>query len=112
MCMEELLKALHEIKGVKSIKRQSGPVIKVNLFSRKIPNSEAHQISGDLRKISQKLRNELEDARKNNVIDSWEWIVKPQKKYTETSLGKDKITDRKDKGHKPAYYRISIEEVS
>lgn len=107
--MEQLIKNLRELEGVKNVKHQSGPVLKVNLFSREIPNSEAEQIRGDLRKLSQKLRNQLEQARKDGDIDSWEWIVKPEKQYTETSLGRDSITDRKDKGHKPAYYRIAIE---
>lgn len=107
--MKELIQELNEIKGVKNVKKQSGPVLKVNLFGRPVPNSEAVEIKGDLRKISQKLRNCLEEARKEKKISSWEWIIKPEKKYTETSLGRDSITDRKDKGHKPGYYRIAIE---
>lgn len=107
--MEELIENLRSVEGVKNVKKQSGPVLRINLFSRELPNSEAEVIRGDLRKTGQQLRNALEEARKDGTISSWEWIVKPQKKYTETSLGKGKISDRKDKGHKPAYYRVNIE---
>nr|ADE29235.1 hypothetical protein [uncultured virus] len=107
--MKQLIEDLRQVEGVKNVKKQSGPVLKINLFSRELPNSEAEIIRGDLRKTGQQLRNVLEDARKDNGINTWEWIVKPQKKYAETSLGKGKLTDRKDKGHKPAYYRVNIE---
>lgn len=107
--MEELIDDLRAIEGVKSVKRESGPVLKIDLFSREVPGSESEKISGDLRKISQKIRNSLENASSEGVFTGWEWIVKPEKKYQETSLGRRKVSDRKAKGHEPAYYRVSIE---
>lgn len=107
--MKQLIKNLRKIEGVKNVKKQSGPVLKINLFSQEIPRSEAKIIRGNLRKTGQKIRNTLEEARKNGDLSSWEWIVKPKKQYNETSLGKGKISDRKDKGHKPAYYRVNVE---
>ncbi len=108
--MKQLISEIREIQGVKNVKKQSGPVLKVNLFGRPVPNSEAVEIKGDLRKISQKLRNQLDQAQENSEITSWEWIVKPQKKYTDSSPRDLNVSDRKDKGHKPGYYRINIEE--
>ncbi len=108
--MQELIQELRDIQGVKNVKKQSGPVLKVNLFGRPVPNSEAVEIKGDLRKISQKLRNQLDQAQEKGEISSWEWIVKPEKKYTDSSPRDLKVSDRKDKGHKPAYYRVAIEE--
>lgn len=107
--MEELINELSSIEGVKNIKKYNQKVLEINLFSREIPGSEAEEIRGDLRKISQNIRNILEKHRKKGKIQNWEWMNKPEKQYTETQLGKRKIKDRKDKGHKPAYYRITIE---
>jgi len=36
MDMENLIKNLREIRGVKSVKKQSGPVLRIDLFSREI----------------------------------------------------------------------------
>ncbi|MFQ3308415.1 MAG: hypothetical protein ACI977_000650 [Candidatus Nanohaloarchaea archaeon] len=107
--MKQLIKELREVEGVKNVKKQSGPVLRVNLFSREIRGTEAEKIPGDLRKISQQIRNCFEDARKDGELISWEWIVKPEKKYTETSLSKGGVTDRKDKGYRPSYYRVAVE---
>jgi len=108
--MKELITELREVEGVKNVKKQSGPVLRVNLFGKELPNSESKIIHGDLQKISQKLRNILEEFRKSEEISSWQWIVRPEKRYNETQLGKGKVTHRKDKGHRPGYYRISIED--
>ena len=106
--MQEVIEELRSIEGVKNVRRQSGPVLKIELFSREIPGSEAVEIRGDLRTISQKIVNSLDEASSNEVFDSWEWIVRPEKKYQETSLGRRKVSDRKDKGHRPGYYRVSV----
>ncbi|QGA80490.1 hypothetical protein [Candidatus Nanohalobium constans] len=106
--MEHLINELSGIKGVKNVKKYNQKVLEVNLFSREVPGSEAEEISGDLRKISQNIRNTLEEHRKKGKIQNWEWMNKPEKQYEETRLGTDKIKDRKEKGHKPAYYRISV----
>lgn len=99
---------LRGIDGVKAVRRQSGPVLRIELFSREIPGSEAVEIRGDLRSISQSIAGVLDDASNNSVFNSWEWIVRPEKKYQETSLGSGSVSDRKDKGHRPGYYRVSI----
>lgn len=107
--MQQLIQKLSGIEGVKNVKKYNQRVLEINLFSREIPGSEAEEIRGDLRKISQNIRNTLEKSRKQSRIQNWEWINKPEKQYEETQLGKRKVKDRKDKGHKPAYYRVSIE---
>ena len=106
--MREVIDDLRNIDGVKNVRRQSGPVFKVELFSREISGSEAVEIRGDLRSISQRIVSVLDEASKEGVFDSWEWIVRPEKKYQETSLGRGSVSDRKDKGHRPGYYRVSI----
>lgn len=107
--MEDLIKNLRNVEGVKSVKVQTGPVLKIDLFSKPILGSEVVEIRGDLRKISQKIRSRIDKASKKGEFKGWEWIVKPEKKYQETSLGTDKVSDRKSKGHKPGYYRVSIQ---
>lgn len=107
--MEEVIEELRGIDGVKNVRRQSGPVLKVELFSREIPDSEAVDILGDLRSISQSIVNTLDEARSDGEFESWEWVQKPEKQYQETSLGRNSsVFDRKDKGHRPGYYRVSI----
>lgn len=106
--MKDLIQSLRELESVKAVRKQSGPVLKVELFHREIKGSEAVEIRGDMRKISQQVRSCLETAKKEDEIEGWGWIVKPEKKYQETSLGRGKVSDRKSKGHKPGYYRISI----
>lgn len=107
--MEQLIKDLREIDGVKAVRRQSGPVLKIELFHQEIPNSEAVKIQGDLRSISQNIVNTLNEARNEEVFESWEWVRKPEKKYQETSLGQNRsVSDRKAKGHRPGFYRVSI----
>lgn len=108
--MKDLIQKLIEIQGVKNVKRQSGPVLRINLFSREIKGSEASEIKGNLRKITPKIKSTLDEGRKNGAFKAWEWIVRPEKKYQETSLGRDSVSDRKTKGHKPDYYRVSIQE--
>jgi len=108
--MQDLISTINEIKGVKNVKKRSGPTLKINLYSREIPSREAEKIRGDLRKISQKIRDRLEKAREKSVINGWNWIQKPEKKYDETGIRTEKISDRKEVGHKPPFYTISIKE--
>jgi hypothetical protein len=108
--MEHLIEDLLELDSVKSVKRQSGPVLKIELFCREIPNSELVEIKGDLRKTTPRIRSILEDNKKGGEISGWNWVVRPEKKYSETSLGRLKISDRKAKGHRPGHYRVSIKE--
>jgi hypothetical protein len=107
--MEDLIQDLLEIDGVKNVKRHGGPVLRINLFSREIPGSEAEEIRVDLRKVTPKIKSCLDDARQNGDISGWEWIVRPEKQYQETSLGRSKVSDRKAKGYDPSYYRVSID---
>ena len=109
--MRQLIGNLRSIDGVKAVRKQSGPVLKIELFHREIRNSEAVEIKGNLRSISQNIVNVLDDARSEEVFKSWEWIRKPKKQYQETSLGRNRaVSDRKVKGHKPGFYRVSIQE--
>ena len=107
--MKELIQTLRNIEAVKAVRNQSG-VLKIELFSREIPDSEAVEIRGNLRSITPKVRAALKEVSKEGEIGGWEWIVRPEKKYQSTSLGKDKVSDRKSKGHKPGFYRVSVEE--
>lgn len=108
--MQDLIEEINDVQGVKSVKRRSGPTLKVNLYSREIPGREAEELQGDLRKISPKIRHRLEQAREKSLIDGWNWIQKPEKKYDETGIRTEKISDRREVGHKPPFYTISIEE--
>lgn len=108
--MKKLIEDLLEIEGIKGVKRQSGPVLKLELFSREIKGSEASEIMGDLRKITPKIRSALKNGKEKGYISGWEWIIRPEKKYQTTSLGKKSLSDRKSKGHKPDYYRVSIQD--
>lgn len=108
--MQDLIEEINDVQGVKSVKRRSGPTLKVNLYSREIPGREAEELQGDLRKISPKIRQRLEQAREKSLIDGWNWIQKPEKKYDETGIRTEKISDRREVGHKPPFYTISIEE--
>ena len=89
--MKNTIQELRDIKGVKNVKKQSGPVLKINLFSRKIKGSEVEEIKGDLRKISQSIKNTLDEAKTTDEFNGWEWIVKPEKKYSETRLGRSRV---------------------
>ena len=53
--MEKVIEDLRSIDGVKNVRRQSGPVLRIELFSREIPGSEAVEIRGDLRCSSQRI---------------------------------------------------------
>jgi len=108
--MEELLNQLREIKGVKTVKKRSGPTLRINLFSREVPNAEAEKIMGNLKSISQNIRNTLDKARKNSEIKNWNWIQKPEKKYRETRVKTEKVNDRKPVGYEPSYYTVSVQE--
>ena len=101
---------MNELDSVKAVRRESGPVLKIELFSRPIKNSDAVKIKGDLRTVTPKIKSRLDNARDSGEISGWQWIVRPKKKYQKTSLGIDKVSDRKDKGHKPGFYRVSIRE--
>jgi hypothetical protein len=107
--MRELIQEISEIKGVQNVKKKGGPVLKINLHSREQPRKDTEKLMGDLRKISPKIRNALEDARKNGEIKNWNWTRKPEKKYSETGVGTEKIQDRKPVGHEPAYYLVSVQ---
>lgn len=107
--MKDLIQELSEIKGVQNVKRKGGPVLEINLHSREKPLKEVKELAGDLRKISQKISNRLEDARKDGEISGWNHIQKPEKKYSETNIDMEKVSDRKPLGHEPDYYRISIQ---
>ena len=106
--MEQLIQKLSKLSSVKAVRRESGPVLKIELFSRPLKHSEAVEIKGDLRSITPKIRSKLDEARDSGEISSWQWIVRPKKQYQETKLGRDKVTDRKDGGHKPGFYRVDV----
>lgn len=104
--MKQLPEKIQGIKGVKNV-RKNGAGLKIELFTDKVRGADAEKIKGDLRKISQKLRSKLEQARQNGEIKSWEWNIRPQKKYQDAGIGG--VTDRKEKGHDPAYYSVTVE---
>ena len=103
--MEQLIEELNEIKGVHNVKKKSKLVLKINLHSREIPGQEAEKIIGDLRKISPKISKSLDNS---TEIKGWNWTRKPEKKYSETGVGTQKIKDRKSIGHDPSYYMITV----
>lgn len=103
--MQQLIQELNDIKGVRNVKKKNEVSLKINLHSREIPGQDAEKLMGNLRKISPKIRNILEDSEE---IKGWNWTRKPEKKYSETSIKTEKITDRKPVGHEPSYYMISV----
>ena len=107
--MEKLLANLRDIKGVKAVKKRSGPTLKIKLYSKEIPDTEAGKIMGDLRSISQQISNTLTESKEKREINAWNWIQKPEKKYRKTSVKTEKVTDRKATGHEPTYYTASIQ---
>lgn len=107
--MNSLTENLLSIESVKAVKRQGENVFKLELFTRDIPNSENVEIKGDLREVAPKIRSVLENARESGEIDGWSWIEKPEKRYQSRSLGTD-VSDRKEKGYRPGYYLVSIDQ--
>lgn len=104
---QKLLKELREVEGVKNVKQRSD-TLKINLFSRPIPGGETKEIRGDLRSISQRIGNILDNLRSRNDIERWEWIQKPEKKYLENSVTEN-VSDRKPKGYNRTYYTVAVE---
>ena len=105
--MDELIVKLRKIEGVKAVRKFSGS-LRVELFSRPIPGSENVEISGDLRKISQQLRKVFEEARDSGAINGWNWTVKPEKEYKDSSPVEG-VSDRSSKGYDRGFYRISYQ---
>jgi hypothetical protein len=104
--MDEVVKELRGLEGVKAVRRFSGS-LRVELFSRPVSGTEMVEIEGDLRKISQGIRQVLEDARTDGVLEGWEWVVKPEKKYRDSSPVEG-VSDRSSKGYDRGFYRISF----
>jgi hypothetical protein len=102
--MEEIVQELKEIEGIKSVRTQGENVLKIKPFSRERKGQEEEKIMGDLRKITPKISNTLDRI---DSVDSWEWNVRPKKRYAETGIS-DSVNDRKPKGHKPAHYLVTI----
>lgn len=96
-----LVEKLRSIQGVKSVEKRKSE-IRINPFKRPVEGSEASKIMGDLSSITPQIRHVLDSE-----LDNWEWITRPQKRYSETEIGN--VTDRKAKGHRPDYYTVSIE---
>lgn len=105
--MNDRFDGLRELDYVKNVKERDSS-IKINLFTRDVGDSDIKEIKGDLRSTGQNISAELDRLKKEGEIKGWKWMEKPEKKYQETSLGRDKIADRKPKGHKPGYYRVFI----
>ena len=105
--MEELLKQLREVEGVKAVKRRSR-TLRIELFAREKPN-DIWEIRGNLRKTGQQIRRRMDEAKENGLIDGWNWIQKPEKKYEDTPIETEKVSDRKPRGHRPPYYTVSIQ---
>lgn len=105
--MDELIQDIRDIEGVKAVRKFSGS-LRIELFSRPIPGSENVEISGDLRKISQQLRKVFEEAREAGTIDGWNWTVKPEKEYSDSSPV-DGVSDRSSKGYDRGFYRVSYQ---
>lgn len=104
--MDEVITELRHLEGVKAVRRFSGS-LRVELFSRPVSGTDMVEIDGDLRKISQSIRQVLENGRADGVLDSWEWIVRPEKKYRDSSPV-DGVSDRSSKGYDRGFYRISF----
>jgi len=103
--MESVIEKLNSIKGIKNVRKLGANQLEINLFSEKVPGREAEKISGNLKKISQKISSKLSEQ---SGIQNWEWVQKPSNVYDETPVKTEKVSDRKKVGHKPAKYLIFI----
>lgn len=99
---------IRELDYVKNVKNMSDSTIKINLFTRDIGSPDLVEIKGDLRSIGQNISSELNSLKNDGEISGWKWMEKPEKKYQETKLGRDAVSDRKSRGHKPGYYRVFV----
>lgn len=95
----QVIDELNEVEGVKNVRKRKKQ-LRIELFTQEV--GEASKIQGDLSSITQKIRYILEEN-----LDQWEWIVRPEKQYSETEIGG--VTDRKPKGYDPDYYAVSLE---
>ena len=102
--MKELTTKIRDIEGIKSVRPQGEKLLKIKPFSKELKGQEEVKIMEDLRKITPKISNVLDSA---ESVDSWEWNVRPKKRYAETGIS-DSVSDRKAKGHKPSYYLVTI----
>ena len=107
----EDLEDLRQVDGVKYVKRKSGGILRIDLFSREIPGREAEDIQCDLRKTSQRLFSRLDNAVKSGEINGWSWVEKPQKQYRDRSPNGFQVSDRQGAGHKPSHYTVNLEGV-
>ena len=103
--MKELLKKLHGLDGVKSIDRHGEKVIEINLYSREIKRNQLYEIRADLRKISRKIKNVLDEN-----TGSWNWNQKPEKKYRQEGP-ETGVNDRKALGHDRDSYTVTVEKL-
>ena len=102
--MKDIVQKLTEIEGIKTVRPKGESVLKIKPFSRERKGQDAEKIVGDLRKITPKISNTLDSM---DSIDSWEWNVRPKKRYAETGVS-DSVNDRKAKGHRPAHYIVTV----
>jgi len=93
-------------EGIKSVKNRRD-TLKINLYTRE--KGDVYEIRGDLRKISQKIRHKLDEARSKSEIDGWNWVQKPEKQYRSKGPDIGNINDRQPIGHKPPFYTVSIQ---
>lgn len=103
--MKKLIQNLNDIEGVKSARLRGEKLVMVKPHKIELENQEEDKIPVDLRKLSRNLKKTLSNSKK---LKSWDWNVKPQKQYKETSLG-GSISQRKSKGYDPSNYLITIE---
>lgn len=109
--MKDLIDDINSIDGVKNAKFLDDRRIKINLYSKKVPGREAHKIKGDLKSISQNLSNTLSQCI-GDSIKSWEWIIKPSKKYDRKTGITSQVSDSRPVGHKPAAYKVHVKKTS
>ncbi|MFB6100427.1 MAG: hypothetical protein ABEK16_04080 [Candidatus Nanohalobium sp.] len=106
--MQQLVEKLREVEGVKAVRKRSS-TLRIELFARE-KSEDIWEIRGDLRKTGQQIRQRLEEAREEGLIENWNWTQKPEKKYGDTPIETEKVSDRKPLGHRPPYYTVSVQE--
>jgi|APHM01.1.fsa_nt_gi hypothetical protein len=104
--MENVINDIKHTRGIKSVKNR-GDTLKINLYSRE--KGDVHKIEGDLRKISQKIKHRLDEARGKSEIDSWNWVQRPEKQYRSKGPDVGNVNDRQPIGHEPPFYTVSIQ---
>lgn len=105
--MKDLIRKINEVEGIKSARMRGEKLVLIKPHKVELENQDEDRIPVDLRKVSRKLKEILDNSEE---VKSWNWNKKPKKKYDETGLG-GSVSHRKSKGYDPSDYLITVERI-